>query len=247
MSPTGNSIPDTQKALSSTHESIQAKGRAEGNMAIVVIDPISTGASLAQEAIKKGVGVICCWSDVCPEELRSHTCEKVEYLGVVVHEAGNIEATIESILSISAVVDVICGSEPGVILTDELSAAMHLRTNGTKMSEIKINKFLQSKAARERGLATAAQTLVKSLDEVKAFLATNAEVLRITGKFKAVVKPMDGAGSEGVAICGSEEEVLNAFSGLQGTTNVLGRTSSEVLLMEFLAGDEVGCRWSNPD
>ena len=81
--------------------------------------------------------------------------------------------------------------------------------------------------------------LASTIREVKAFLASQSEVLRITGEFKAVVKPCDGGGSEGVSVCSSEEEVIETFASLQGTTNVLGRTIREVLLMEFLAGDEV--------
>ena len=107
------------------------------------------------------------------------------------------------------------------------------------MSAVRINKFLQSKAARKQGHATGAQVLASTIQEVKAFLASQAEVLRITGEFKAVVKPCDGGGSEGVSVCSSEEEVIETFASLQGTTNVLGRTNREVLLMEFLAGDEV--------
>jgi len=33
-----------------------------------------------------------------------------------------------------------------------------------------------------------------------------AQVLNITGSFMAVVKPCDGAGSEGVTVCHSEEQ-----------------------------------------
>jgi biotin carboxylase len=100
-----------------------------------------------------------------------------------------------------------CGSEPGVVLADKLSTALSLRGNGTDQSAVRINKYLQSKAARHVGLATAAQQLASSIEDVHAFLSSHAEVLRLSGEFKAVVKPVDGAGSEGVTVCASPEEV----------------------------------------
>ena len=41
-------------------------------------------------------------------------------------------------------------------------------------------------------------------------------------------RPVSTAGSEGVTVCKSEEQVRTTFSALQGTVNVLGRTNREV-------------------
>ena len=59
-----------------------------------------------------------------------------------------------------------------------------------------------------------------------------------SGAFKAVVKPCEGAGSDGVTICNSKQEVRDAFLKLDGTRNVLGLTTYEVLVQEYLVGDE---------
>ena len=51
-------------------------------------------------------------------------------------------------------------------------------------------------------------TLTLSLTTDPAqFLVAERDVLHITGSFMAVVKPCDGAGSEGVTVCKSEEQV----------------------------------------
>ncbi len=55
---------------------------------------------------------------------------------------------------------------------------------------------------------------------------------------QAVVKPVEGAGSDGVSICDSADEVRAAFARLEGTKNVLGITCYQVLLQEYLKGDE---------
>ena len=59
-----------------------------------------------------------------------------------------------------------------------------------------------------------------------------------SGAFKAVVKPCEGAGSDGVTICNSKQDVRDAFLKLDGTRNVLGLTTYEVLVQEYLVGDE---------
>jgi len=53
-----------------------------------------------------------------------------------------------------------------------------------------------------------------------------------------VVKPNDSAGSDGVSICNSREEVVEAFERLHGATNTLGLENRSVLLQEYLRGDE---------
>ena len=89
---------------------------------IVVVDPMSTGATLAYHAQHHhGLRIICVWSDACPAELRGHAKHGVEYVGVVIHETGQIKATCDAIRKIAEPRDVFCGSEPGVELADELS------------------------------------------------------------------------------------------------------------------------------
>ena len=66
---------------------------------LVVVDPMSTGATLASAADEKGVPVICVWSDVSPKGLRGHAKQTVDYLGVVVHQ-GDLAATCDTLLSV---------------------------------------------------------------------------------------------------------------------------------------------------
>ena len=54
--------------------------------AVVVIDPVSTGAVLAYEIVtKRRMQVVCVWSDVVPEELKSFVAKgmEVEFAGRV--------------------------------------------------------------------------------------------------------------------------------------------------------------------
>ena len=50
--------PDTTTAMT-----------AEDKRMIAIVDPMSTGATLAFEATRLGLKVCCVWSDICPEEV----------------------------------------------------------------------------------------------------------------------------------------------------------------------------------
>jgi len=224
------STPDTAAALAQRVVSV-ALGNED---MLVIVDPMSTGATLAFEAAKLGLKICCVWSDVCPESLRHFVADgmAIDFVGEV-HHRGDLKATCHALTQIGTVCNVIVGSEPGVELADEISTALGLRSNGLQQSNVRRNKFLQSEAVRAAGLSAGGQMLVSSAREVETFIRDYC-----TPFTRAVVKPVDGAASEGVTICTSAEQMRKAFKALQGTVNVFGRANRQVLLMEYLGGDE---------
>ena len=126
--------------------------------------------------------------------------------------------TIAELLALDVEVrEVMVGCETGVLLGDLLSEMLGLHGNGTARSRERRNKFYQTEALRTAGLNAGGQMLANS-----------------------VVKPVEGAGSDGVFTCDSPEAVRKAFTALEGTKNVLGLTIYAVLflLQEYLHGDE---------
>lgn len=120
-----------------------------------------------------------------------------------------------------------------MLCADELAEALGVRGNGTAQSDLRRNKFNQTEAVRAAGLNAMHQVLASSTADVERFLEQHQPT-----PFSAVVKPVDGAGSQGVYICNSADEVRAAFAELQGTTNCLGLECREVLLQEYLKGHE---------
>jgi biotin carboxylase len=55
---------------------------------------------------------------------------------------------------------------------------------------------------------------------------------------RSYARQVEGAGSEGVSICNSPDEVRQAYATLEGTRNCLGLLNYSVLLQEYLKGDE---------
>jgi len=178
--------------------------------------------------------VVCVWSDECPESLRSFIAEgqSVAFDGTV-HHTGDLGVTMDAIKEIGMVSEVIVGSEPGVCLADALAHFFDVRGNGLTLSATRRNKYAQSEAIRSAGLSVGHQALVSTSDEVEAFLAAHCEPFT-----QLVVKPISGAASEGVTICRSADEVRASFASLHNSTNVFGHANLEVLLMEYLGGDE---------
>ena len=211
--------------------------------AVAVVDPISTGVVLCYQLKQRGYAVLVVWSDMCPDELKSFVDPRyqIEFAGRVDH-AGDVNVTSAGVLSLAAelgveVSNVMVGCETGVLLGDELSEALNCRTNGTAKSALRRDKWLQTEAVRAAKLDACEQALAHSASDVEAFLKESPALVK-AGKFKAVVKPVDGAGSEGVHVCESPDEVRKAFASLSGTKNVLGLVNDAVLLQEYLRGDE---------
>jgi len=203
-----------------------------------VVDPVSTGAVLAYRLSQLNIAVVAVWSEVVPEELKKFVDPRVaiDFAARIEHEADGIAATVAQVRNLEEldVRDVMVGCETGVLLGDLLSDGLGVRGNGIAKSSLRRNKFLQTEAVRAAGLNACGQMLANSKQDVERFLAEKppADV------FKAVVKPVEGAGSDGVFICDSADAVRKAYASLEGTKNVLGLTNYAVLLQEYLRGDE---------
>jgi biotin carboxylase len=133
--------------------------------------------------------------------------------------------------------EVLVGAETGVNLCDELTTALGVRGNGTKQLKERRNKFFQAEVVRDAGLDAPRQVLASEAAHVEQFLSSFEGGDGIV-PFKAVVKPVEGAGSDGVTICNAADEVRTAYKSLEGTKNLLGLANYEVLLQEFLHGTE---------
>lgn len=209
--------------------------------AVVVVDPLSTGALISSKAFERGYQVVRLWSSDCPEELRAHTSPTAKecFFATLEHDGGMstdaLDVTACALKSLGVRIDaILCGSEPGVILSDSLAEHMGLPGNGTTLSHVRRNKYNQSEAVRASGLRAVEQALVTSAAEAAAFL----DVYR-PEPFRIIVKPVESAGSEDVKLCHSREEVFNHVEQVMGRdSNALGLKNDAVLVQEFLSGTE---------
>lgn len=123
---------------------------------------------------------------------------------------------------------VICGSEPGVTLADQLSEHMGLLTNGSAIR--RRDKCVQIQCCKAAMLRTPREAYGVDWSDVQSFAAKE--------QMPIIVKPVESAGSDGVRICSSLEEAEQHFNRLKGSQRQVGVASQGILLQEFLVGQE---------
>ena len=69
-------------------EFVATCGASADRDVLVVVDPISTGLILVQQALARGLEVVAVWSESVPDQLKQFVAKgiNVRYIGVVQHE-----------------------------------------------------------------------------------------------------------------------------------------------------------------
>ena len=122
---------------------------------------------------------------------------EVDWRVTIQHEGPGRAAYTAAALRGVGVTHVIVGSEPGVSLHAELSSYFADSPVPAEKIELRRNKYLQSEAVRAAGIDAVHQTLAHTREDVEEFIR---KVERSgAAAFKAVIKPVEGAGSDGVS------------------------------------------------
>jgi len=204
---------------------------------VVVVDPISTGGSVAFEAHLRGHAVMAVWCNELTEDFRSHIpdCCKTQGFKFLaqIEERSSIEATAAAVKEAAGHLPIaacIVGGESGVTLADKLSIELGVTTNGTFPSGDRRNKSVQQKAVKASGLRAVREALGTKWADVEAFVDSES--------FPVVVKPVESCGSDGVKLCKTKEEARDHFDLLMNSQRKVGAQGAAVLCQEFLKGKE---------
>merc|ERR1712050_717820 len=117
-------------------------------------------------------------------------------------------------------VGVVVGAETGVILADELSEALGLRTNGT-ICKGRRNKSGQQKLVKAAGLRSTREASGTLLTDVRAFLENEP--------MPCIVKPTESCGSDGVKKCNTIQEAEAHFELLMRSQKKAGAQDCAVI------------------
>jgi len=196
---------------------------------VAIVDPYESGRMFAPEFGRHGYACLAVQS--CGEVPAEYRAEfrPGDYAEIIRHD-GDLKETLKH-LQDGEVRFVIAGSEWGVNLADQLSEALGLLSNGTKLSEARRNKTLMAQAAREHGLRTAEQLCSDRLDPLLDWVSGR-------NVWPVVVKPPHSMSAESVRLCTSLAEVEIGFKAIKGYKNKLGLMNETVLVQEFLRGVE---------
>jgi predicted ATP-grasp superfamily ATP-dependent carboligase len=191
---------------------------------IAIVDGYSGGEHLAPQLIKEGHELIHIQSDTPLWEKVMPTFNFSVY-------KNNFHETDLSFLAEEKVDFYIPGTETGVFLADRLGKTFNKKHNSTDLSLARRDKYRMLKVCQKYGLQVPNFQKVKNVDQAINFFIRN-------GLSKVVLKPLSSAGTDGVHFCQTTDEVAFAFNQIFSQQNKLGIQNSELLISEFMQGDE---------
>lgn len=198
-----------------------------GKRVAVVVDAYSTGARLAPRFIAAGLDVVHVQSNPNETPFYLDRLRRDDFIANIVHR-GDLEATADAVARYDPAF-VVVGSEPGVMLSDALSERLGLPSNGTALSRARRDKHEMANALRRAGLRAVEELKTGDVEEA-------VEWARGRGDWPVVVKPLDSAGTDGVSLCESPDQVRAAFEALLGRPNALQGANEQLLVQEMLRG-----------
>lgn len=200
---------------------------------VVIVDGVGTTSFLAPEFHKRGY---TCIHVASPGE-------KAAYLRKS-YRPGDFEIEINDEKDIAAIIQnlkarkldihgVIPGVESGVIPADEIAAALGLKQNDPSTSDVRRYKDKMANRLKDRGLAHISHLKSSDADAIVAWANEN-------NHWPIVIKPTNGAGTEGLSICSKAEDVTGALTSINGKPSFLGHTygDGEILAQPYIVGEE---------
>merc|ERR1712176_1556920 len=210
---------------------------ARPSSVVAVVDPISTGGSVAFEAFKQGYSVIAVWCNELSSDFRSHVPNCCKTCGfkfyAEVDEQEDIAATAAALRNAAGdmlVIACIVGGESGVTLADHLSSELGVTSNGIFAGGDRRNKSVQQKAVKNAGF--------RAVREACGTLWSDVESFVLGESFPVVVKPVESCASDGVKLCKDLQEAKDHFQFLMESQRKVGAQGAAVLCQEFLRGTE---------
>lgn len=206
---------------------------------VAIVDAYSSGNLLALEFKARGYDCVHVQSSPHIPALLVSSFKLNDFTANIIYH-GCLEQALSQLRETSPLA-VLAGSETGVALADALSEALGLKSNGTKLSSCRRNKYDMAEQIRSQSLKAVRQLKASSLQSVMQWLKQNQV------NWPVVVKPLHSAASDGVFLCQNESELQQTFRLQCGEVNKLDLRNDELLVQEFLLGpeyivDTVSCR-----
>ena len=197
---------------------------------IVIVDGYSSGKYYAIQFKALGCKVLHVQSSTEVYAIFGGEHDVTQYQQNLKFDGANFEEIVTELKKANPTA-IIPGTESGVLLADKLSDALQLKCcNDIVLSQARRNKYEMSEAVKRQGLDTIKQCRTANLE-------AGLEFVKGIG-FPVVVKEIDGAGGHGFAICRNDVEFKLAFENILKSTNPFDKRNSEVLVQEFVRGEE---------
>lgn len=208
-------------------KTLTAKNRARKR--VVIVDGYSTGREVVRELLNREVECLHLQSVEQPPAWYTKGFDSTPYdadLGYL----GDVDEAIEALSGLKPDA-VIAGSEIGVSFAEQIAHGMGLPTNRIELLTARRDKFDMIEAARRHGLHVASQKVVDSVEAAHAWARSH-------GAWPVVLKPLASAGSDGVSVCHSHDDIDAGFARAFRQKNLAGGVNDRLLMQSFLAGPQ---------
>lgn len=200
---------------------------------VYIVDPLSSGSYLAPRVHEKyGYKTVAILStpNILPGLISSFHPEHFEF---VIHgeSVQEIISEVEKIEEGGKPFAVICGSEPGVELYDELTQHWNLSPNVAGLRQARRDKFLMQNRLKEVGINYIPHLKSGDSEEIYKWCEQNLSE-------KYVIKPLKSFGSDSVYFTDNAEETAVIAKTLLGTRNLSGAINDELLIETYVQGTE---------
>lgn len=205
--------------------------------AVLVVDGYSTGRFYAPELRQRGLRPFHLASPgTGPDSYLVHALADVRDRQARDYEdfidgTAPLEALLPRLAALGPAA-VLAGCESGVEFADLLAARLGLPGNDPATSSVRRDKSAMHQALARAGLRCLRGLAADRLDDLQAFA-------RDLGRWPLVVKPVNGAATQGVHFCADREELARAFEALLDSPALFGGTNRMVLAQECVFGREL--------
>ncbi len=201
---------------------------------IVIVDLLSTGFNYVADIVQRGykpviVESLTITNSFVYEEVKENY-KKIRSAHVVIREKDPYEETLDEIKKYDPVL-VLPGTESGVVLANRLAYDLGLPCNDINYIDAMTRKDAMHEALKKYGIRYIRGKVVESADEAVSFCKDN-------GIYKAIVKPVQSAGSFGMFLCDDLTQVSEAVSKLLSMPDFVGKPFEKVLIQERIFGVE---------
>jgi biotin carboxylase len=198
----------------------------------VIVDPYSSGAFLGPAFRRQGVAPIALLTSPEPPAVYTGSWKPSDYDCVLIHDQ-----PITQLISRIRSYDPICiipGAECGVELADTLALTLtpHL-ANRAEYASARRHKARMAEAVAAAGLPAIRQICTNQAAAVADWIRREE-----LSHAALILKPPKSAGTDGVVKIAPSQNWRPAFERLLGQQNKLGLINDEVLVQEFVTGEE---------
>jgi biotin carboxylase len=195
---------------------------------VVIVDPYSSGRYLVQELQQQQWPIVGIQSSFDLADFWLAQYDESLFVKTVRHST--LEQTLLELQEFN-VAAVLPGSEPGVLLAEDLQDSLKLPGNGAATKAWRRDKHPMQERLREVGLRAIHQLYSDKVEDILEWQGR-------WGKWPIIIKPAMSGGADGVYWCHGPDDVRLAYDEQCGKMNVNGVVNAQLLAQEFLDGTE---------